>query len=969
MKLYVLLLICISTFLSPRLTAQENKATDWLFEYNWHWIDGQNIGSNLIVDIQEHNDTFFLLLPSQVLTSTDGQRWTEINSGYGQIIVRGLTKLHNKWYFVGGYVKDLRNRNGDIITKWKIIDHGRHWQVWNDLESEKTFMTYQNDTNELQGAVSHIHQIDTNLFLCVPLDNAENCFVYNYSTDTYYQIDFKVNTDEIEIEHVGKHVYILDDDRISFLYFSEEGKLLVCQTETASPEAQLSRFDDVIALRTFDDIQVLHDTLQESDVAAFKFLDVSRILRLRNKVFAISSSRGLSLLEPNGASELWTPPTVDPIVDGLLELEGQLYIVNWAGRPGLQVSQNGMFYSRYVGSSTFRFNNMDLIFSAYIDQENCTEVDRETFEFFFPELPFEEGIPKRLIHARTTNIIVESDSTMIVGRDKADILRIHAKSNGTVAIDTVFVNDSPGIVYRFQRLQESNEPTGYWVSKPDTLVFTDTEFNVTFSYPVPQTRSVSKMGDGYLIASYGDGLFYLENDTLKRVVYNDAKSNEYFSEVGFQNGCFFALSNEGIFLQDSAFAVSSILEEKPLYLYPVFADSKVEVNGGLFQPSLKTGPNTRIISTTLGVLQLTFPSKFRVNTQMLGGENPSDSVLAISEFNKIDIAGFNNFFAWNSNRKEWEELSSLELIQRNPSRVILAYSPSNNSMEYIEYFRKSSLLSPFTIYGIIVGLSIIILLLVRQQQRLAKSRKLQRLSLNSGWKPIKHNREDLHFKSIIQLIHHDFKGGMQMLLNTLSFAKRAEESKKGELIENAEGMILNFKQSLSDRLSNALYNDDHIYMDIESVIDSAMNEVREYALLKRIKLDVSSNVILKVKHSDELVRAVSICLGNAIKFSHNGQTVSLRTYITKAFLVIEILDNGIGLPNDMTDGIPEKQKGASGEVGMGVALGIVTKLLTKYDAHVSVENRNDDDGVIAQIAYPMSSTDYQARKNSKASDN
>lgn len=968
-RFQLLLFLSFFTTLSLELFSQVKSVESWSIEYNWYWISGQNIGSNLIEDIEYHNDSFFLLLPSQALVSTDGRNWEEVESGYGYAVVRGLTHLNDKLYFVSAFTGQLKSRSGKLVTDWRIVTYGDNWQVFEDSDSTRTFMINDGDTSSIDRFVSHVHQVDSNLFFCIPRNISKNCFIYNFKTSESREIPFRLNSQSFEIEHIGNHVYILDEGRITFLYLSEKGEVLAHSTEEVEQESRLARFDNVIAQRSRNGLRLLHDSISETDLAAFKHLDISRIIRLQDKIFAISSTRGLAYLEPTGVNINWTPPTVNDQVDGLLQLDGSTYVYNWASQLGEQITQNGALNSRFIGKSTIRFRGVDLVLTPYLHVPQGSLIPTEEYSRLFPRINPDPEIPKRLIAARVTLIEEESDSTLFMVKDKHAIHRVTVRQDDSVEVDVAYKPEAGHGVEAFARLENAPSNIHYWLAEEERFFLVDEDLKPVQELPIPRVRSVIAMGDDLLVASYGSGLFRVHEGEVHQIVYNNSRGNQYCSEIGFQHGSLFLLTNEGIFLQDSAFAVTTLHENKPLFLYPVFNESKIEVNGSLFRASLKTSDSTRIIASTAGVLEITFPNKIDVTTHIAGGENPSDSVLAFPGIDEIAPSSSSAFFAWNEKTNSWQELSSLELIQRRPSKVIMAFSPPGNVVNYFEYYQKPPFIPPFVYYLALILLSVAVVILIRRQRQVDRSRTLQRLSLNSGWKPIKHNREDLHFKSIIQLIHHDFKGGMQMLLNILSFAKKANETRQAELIENAEGMIVNFRQSLSDRLSNALYNDDYIYMDIESVIDSAMNEVREYALLKKIKLDVSSNVILKVKHSDELIRATSICLGNAVKFSQNGQTVTLRTYVTKAYLVIEIIDNGIGLPKTIIDGLPEQQRGANGEVGMGVALGIVTKLLSKYDAQLTVENRVDSSGAIAQIAYPLSNTDYEPTKNSKASDN
>jgi len=93
-----------------------------------------------------------------------------------------------------------------------------------------------------------------------------------------------------------------------------------------------------------------------------------------------------------------------------------------------------------------------------------------------------------------------------------------------------------------------------------------------------------------------------------------------------------------------------------------------------------------------------------------------------------------------------------------------------------------------------------------------------------------------------------------------------------------------------------------------------------------------------------LRRVLDNLLGNAVKFTPSGGTVSLRLRQDEERIVLQVSDTGIGIPADQLDRVFERFYQVNGSArrrygGVGLGLALVKEIAETYDGEVSVESQ------------------------------
>ncbi len=147
--------------------------------------------------------------------------------------------------------------------------------------------------------------------------------------------------------------------------------------------------------------------------------------------------------------------------------------------------------------------------------------------------------------------------------------------------------------------------------------------------------------------------------------------------------------------------------------------------------------------------------------------------------------------------------------------------------------------------------------------------------------------------------------------------------------------------------------------ELNSVLQKAFNVVRPTADEKQIRLVLELSDLYLAAHvdCDLFGQAVINLLSNAIKYTPNGGEVRLQSRMLENRAVVEVADNGMGIPNDSLPHIfdrfyrvPENNKAAAG-TGLGLALVkyIVTEL---HNGQISVTSQVDE-GTCFSVSVPL----------------
>ncbi|HMK08917.1 MAG TPA: ATP-binding protein [Anaerolineales bacterium] len=172
------------------------------------------------------------------------------------------------------------------------------------------------------------------------------------------------------------------------------------------------------------------------------------------------------------------------------------------------------------------------------------------------------------------------------------------------------------------------------------------------------------------------------------------------------------------------------------------------------------------------------------------------------------------------------------------------------------------------------------------------------------------------------------------------------EEKQRRLLERSSLRLADLRALISDVVDFARMQPSQIRSDFEwiepgQVMAEAVEEVRLAAQQKSIQLRVVGPARFQplVAARRRLGQVISNLLANAVKFSPEGRSVVLSAHDEPAALVLEVTDEGIGIPAEDQPHIFEdffRAQNAEGFGGAGLGLSIAQKIVGAHGGTISV---------------------------------
>ncbi|MFC2048659.1 response regulator [Elusimicrobiota bacterium] len=198
-------------------------------------------------------------------------------------------------------------------------------------------------------------------------------------------------------------------------------------------------------------------------------------------------------------------------------------------------------------------------------------------------------------------------------------------------------------------------------------------------------------------------------------------------------------------------------------------------------------------------------------------------------------------------------------------------------------------------------------------------------------------------------VSHELKTPLQSMLNAceIIIKKNGQSKMLSLLIRNANRMK-NLVIQLLDfaKLESGGYNLDFAVADITQIIDESIEEVEAEAIKKNISIESKINEIIQINISaPEIKRVILNLIGNAIKYSPVGSSVTIGSEKTDKYLKICVCDDGPGISDDSKEYIFDKfyqqKPGVSltaKNEGVGLGLAMTKEIIALHKGTIWIES-------------------------------
>ncbi len=208
-------------------------------------------------------------------------------------------------------------------------------------------------------------------------------------------------------------------------------------------------------------------------------------------------------------------------------------------------------------------------------------------------------------------------------------------------------------------------------------------------------------------------------------------------------------------------------------------------------------------------------------------------------------------------------------------------------------------------------------------------------------------------KKFIADISHDFRTPLSVIRLNLELLQRTidpaqQEKRIGVLLRETDHLT-----SLLDDMKMMLSLDEDVPLQlipvsINSLVQGVVKTQQKNAEAKHLTLnmDLAAEDLIVDAANDELRRALSNLVANAISYTPEGGTITITTRQSQNFAAIEVQDTGIGIADDDLPYIFQRfyradQARSNHTGGTGLGLPISKKIVEVHNGTIEVESTSD----------------------------
>jgi two-component system sensor histidine kinase KdpD len=220
--------------------------------------------------------------------------------------------------------------------------------------------------------------------------------------------------------------------------------------------------------------------------------------------------------------------------------------------------------------------------------------------------------------------------------------------------------------------------------------------------------------------------------------------------------------------------------------------------------------------------------------------------------------------------------------------------------------------------------------------------------------------------ALLTSISHDLKTPLAGILGAASTLRDVsgalDDAAKADLLTTVidESERLNrFIANLLDmtRLESGAVVPQTALQDLGEVVGSALARAAKILAHHEIEVDLAADLPMLELDPVLFEQALFNLLDNAGKYAPPGTTVHIRSWRERQAVVLQILDEGVGIPPDDVERIFDKfyraQKGDQVRAGTGLGLAISRGFVEALNGTILASNRTDRSGAVFTIRLPI----------------
>ena len=244
---------------------------------------------------------------------------------------------------------------------------------------------------------------------------------------------------------------------------------------------------------------------------------------------------------------------------------------------------------------------------------------------------------------------------------------------------------------------------------------------------------------------------------------------------------------------------------------------------------------------------------------------------------------------------------------------------------------------------------------------------IERVRLVEDMDQVKRTVETDRLRSaLLTSISHDLKTPLAAVLGSATtlrdLATKLSDAEKADLLSTVidESERLNrFIANLLDmtRLESGAIVPNAVPHDLSEIVDTALRRATKILSRHKVQLKLTANLPMVRLDAVLFEQALFNILDNAAKYAPTGTTIRMQSRQQDGFVVLEVFDEGEGIPPVDLENIFNKfyraRKGDQVRPGTGLGLAIARGFIEAMGGTISAANRHERSGAIFTIKFPV----------------
>jgi two-component system sensor histidine kinase QseC len=149
-------------------------------------------------------------------------------------------------------------------------------------------------------------------------------------------------------------------------------------------------------------------------------------------------------------------------------------------------------------------------------------------------------------------------------------------------------------------------------------------------------------------------------------------------------------------------------------------------------------------------------------------------------------------------------------------------------------------------------------------------------------------------------------------------------------------------------------------VNLTQLAKQAIVDQSEALELKRHHIEFNGDECWVSGDRAALTSLLNNLLGNAIKYTPDGGRIAINTWLRGRNVVLEVMDNGPGIPNDAHNRVFDRFYRLGGDrhnsktTGCGLGLSIVKQVVDLHGAHIALTQSRYDHGLLVMVTFVAS---------------